>query len=288
MGQDLGKKSRWVGTAMSPGHEILDMVPRALSDLPAEISPGARYVAQLTAWRTAQSVALKPIMEALKSLSELEQWGGPCLVADRVNFDWRTAPIKRYSSFEHFYQEELEETWGSWERLQAIYRKLVKGEISDAEVPREIEISRSHSENARRLAGDDGVPAAALNGGRREGAGRPAKGSSHSENARRLAGDDGVPAAGNQRDIIPLNSSRGTSAAHRVSKLKRDAPEFAARLAAGEFRSVRAAERAAGMRVSHTVGLGRPETVARRLIEHSPDYARAVVQAIEEQLRDQT
>jgi hypothetical protein len=39
------------------------------------------------------------------------------------------------------------------------------------------------------------------------------------------------------------------TAAYLVAKLKRDAPEIAARLAAGEFRSGRAAARSAGIKV---------------------------------------
>ncbi len=39
--------------------------------------------------------------------------------------------------------------------------------------------------------------------------------------------------------------TRGTSAAYRVSKLKRDRPDIAERLAHGEYKSVSAAERAA-------------------------------------------
>ena len=41
--------------------------------------------------------------------------------------------------------------------------------------------------------------------------------------------------------------NRGTSAAYRVARLKRDHPGIAARLAASEFNSVSAAERAAGV-----------------------------------------
>ena len=51
----------------------------------------------------------------------------------------------------------------------------------------------------------------------------------------------------------------GNSAAYLVAKLKRDAPEFAERLAAGEFKSARAAARAAGFKVDTP-----PLTLARR------------------------
>ena len=41
----------------------------------------------------------------------------------------------------------------------------------------------------------------------------------------------------------------GTNSEYRIAKLKRDAPEFAERLQAGEFKTVREAERAAGFAV---------------------------------------
>jgi hypothetical protein len=47
---------------------------------------------------------------------------------------------------------------------------------------------------------------------------------------------------------VQLNSG-GNSVASRVARLKRDHPEVAERLAAGEFRNVRDAERAAGLPV---------------------------------------
>jgi hypothetical protein len=41
--------------------------------------------------------------------------------------------------------------------------------------------------------------------------------------------------------VTSLQVERGNSAAYLVARLKRDAPEIAERLAAGEFRSARAA-----------------------------------------------
>ena len=49
------------------------------------------------------------------------------------------------------------------------------------------------------------------------------------------------------RHMKCLSFGRGTSA-YTIARLKRDAPEFAKRLAAGEFRSARAAALAAGIR----------------------------------------
>jgi hypothetical protein len=47
--------------------------------------------------------------------------------------------------------------------------------------------------------------------------------------------------------ITGTRQGYGTSTAYRIAKLKRDAPEIVGRLAAGEFKTVRAAERAAGL-----------------------------------------
>lgn len=52
-----------------------------------------------------------------------------------------------------------------------------------------------------------------------------------------------------KNENIRMIDDYGTSATYRIAKLKRDAPEFAARLEAGEFSNVREAERAAGFRV---------------------------------------
>lgn len=73
--------------------------------------------------------------------------------------------------------------------------------------------------------------------------------------AQQLAQSDAVPALRNakggrptkEEDRTRVSHSGGTSAAYLVAKLKRDAPEFADRLAAGEFRSARAAALAAGI-----------------------------------------
>lgn len=57
--------------------------------------------------------------------------------------------------------------------------------------------------------------------------------------------EGGRPGKGEKRDTV--SHSGGTSATYLVAKLKRDAPEFAERLAAGEFRSARACALAAGI-----------------------------------------
>ena len=71
----------------------------------------------------------------------------------------------------------------------------------------------------------------------------------------------------------------GNNAAYLAARIRRDAPEIADRM--HEFGSTAAAARAAGIPVPKPtrLTLGNPETVARRLIEHGEDYARAVAQS---------
>jgi hypothetical protein len=69
-----------------------------------------------------------------------------------------------------------------------------------------------------------------------------------------------------------INSNPGgTSATYRTAKLKRDHPEIAERMAAGEFKSVAEAERAAGVREpvepSTRINLPKdPEAAARKIL----------------------
>jgi hypothetical protein len=65
-----------------------------------------------------------------KELRKLSDWLGGFLVAETINFDWRTAPFKHYASFEHFYHGELGSTWDTWDQLRDMYRKLITGEQS--------------------------------------------------------------------------------------------------------------------------------------------------------------
>lgn len=65
------------------------------------------------------------------------------------------------------------------------------------------------------------------------------------EKVKPLANHGGKRKKGAQGDIITLG--RGTSAAYLVARLKRDHPRIARDLAAGKYRSARAAARAAGI-----------------------------------------
>lgn len=53
---------------------------------------------------------------------------------------------------------------------------------------------------------------------------------------------------GDKTENITSTSDRGTSSTYRLGKIKRDHPELAERIMAGEFKSVSEAERAAGLR----------------------------------------
>lgn len=111
---DLAKKSRWVGEAIAPAKSMLS---RSLNDLPSDVTPGAKQVAMLTAWRTAQADAIERVTAALDMLETLPDWSGGFLVCDAINFDWRTAPFKRYASFTDFFDTELRDTWEAWDAI---------------------------------------------------------------------------------------------------------------------------------------------------------------------------
>lgn len=123
---DLGKKARWANEAIGPANDVLHRAGRGLVDLPTDVTPGARQVAQLSAWRAAQDYAIAPVGAALEELSKLPDWTGGFLVANSINFDWRTAPFRHYDSFADLYRKELEPTWRAWDRLHERCRQLVE------------------------------------------------------------------------------------------------------------------------------------------------------------------
>lgn len=55
--------------------------------------------------------------------------------------------------------------------------------------------------------------------------------------------------------------------------IKRDRLDIAVRMAKGEFHSVRAAAREAGIKTTATVSLGNTETVAWRIAEQGVEFA---------------
>lgn len=252
---DLNNKARWASEAIGPANSVLRHAARGLADLPSDVTPGARQVAQLTAWRAAQSYAIGPIGAALEELRTLPDWTGGFIVADTVDFDWRTAPFEHYKSFEDFYNRELKSTWGEWDQLQKTYRKLIEGDINDQQAEEQVK----RDAHAMQLAGENGVQA---------------------------IGERGRPKVdeekGYKKENITFN--RGTSAAYRVAKLKRDHPDIAERLAAGEFKSVSAAERAAG--VETYTKLSKLDKVLNQTLkawsEASEDERSAFFEAIQE------
>ena len=126
MTSDLGRKSRWANEAIGPAQSVLGRAGRGLVDLPADVTPGARQVAQLTAWRAAQDHALTMVTAALDELRVLPDWSGGFLVVDQINFDWRDAPFRHYTSFDDFYRRELQPTYQAWERLLARWNEVSK------------------------------------------------------------------------------------------------------------------------------------------------------------------
>ena len=222
MASDLDEKSRWATEVTGPARDVLHQSLRRLVDLPGSVSEGAKEIAQLTAWRAAQAFALNPIREALDKVKGLRDWDKPFFVApNTTRFDWRDAPIKRFESFEHFYQSELETTWGAWEDLQKTYKKVDNGEINEDQAEEEVRESgaaaRRKSQAEQREAIKD-VAARAPHGANQ-----------HSEEVPK---NNGTPSRGSNQ------------ASYRLSRLKRDAPDYAERYVSGEFKSVSAAVRA--------------------------------------------
>lgn len=75
-----------------------------------------------------------------------------------------------------------------------------------------------------------------------------------------------------------------TNAAHLLRRVARTSPETLAAYEAGDLKTARAAAKAAGIRVTETVALGRPATVAKRIAAMGDDYACAVIVALQVQL----
>ena len=86
------------------------------------------------------------------------------------------------------------------------------------------------------------------------------------------------PVGPNGHEILKVH---GTSSAYLAARIKREAPEIAARI--HEFTSMAAAARAAGIKVSQPkrVTLGDPAALAAAIRALGDDYARAVVDALE-------
>jgi hypothetical protein len=198
----------WAQAGITPTQEVLEPIMRSLHDLPPEGSTeGAREVAQLAAWRAAQEFAFEPVMAALTKLRD-RTWNPdqPFMLTDSVRFSWKTAPIRKYASFDDFYCRELESTWGKWSDLQRDWADVVRGKKTVKQVEDRVRQAQTLARSPKQLA---------------------------EPNVNQI---DGSPYKTNIRGY-------GTSAEYRVAKLKRDHAAVADRLAAGEFKSVAQAER---------------------------------------------
>lgn len=221
MVSELSKRMSWATERISPTREVLEPVMRSLYDLPVEgSSDGAREVAFLAAWRAAQMFAFQPVMDALSKLRE-RTWDPeqPFLLTDSVHFSWKTAPIRKYASFEDFYQRELEPTWGKWTDLQQTWRDVVTGRLSYQEG---VDLVRQRAEAARR--------ADELDLANQRPVGRP----------KRETVDD-------QKNDVNGYRPDGNSAEAALRRLRKDRTDLHARVLAGEL-TAHAAMVAAGFR----------------------------------------
>jgi hypothetical protein len=175
-------------------------VPRALDDMGELIHPGAREIATLTVIARSQDWQLKPLMQALQAASKITDWSHPWMVAENIKrgrfgprFNWRDAPYRYYKSFEDFYQQEIETTWGKWEDLQRTWTEVIKGKISEAEARQRIERGK----------------------------------------LRAHGGDRRSDQVDNTSNDINLKAKGGTSRSYTLARLDRDRPDLAAKVDAG-------------------------------------------------------
>jgi len=176
---------------------------RSVKDLPS-VAVGAKEIALLTIFKEEQRFAFEPVMQALKFLSELDDWSHSFFVADRTEsefFDWRQMPLRQYRSFDDFYHQELEATWGKWSELQETYAKIVRHEITQQQGVDEI---RNRAAKAQQI--DANTPDL-------KEAHRPKKGSA--------------------TEIDTTVIGRGTE--YALAKLRKDRPNIHARVLAGEI-----------------------------------------------------
>jgi hypothetical protein len=189
--------------------------------LPKDLSPGAREVALLTAVTKAQAEHIVPMAEALQSLKDKgpDIWQGQFLVAAGEKFDWRTAPWRRYASFEDFYDQELAPVYGAYEEFLQTADRVVRGELSaeeGASLTRKRATAQEHVDAA--------PPRERIND--QQAGGRIPKGDKDNRDNITVRGGD---------------SGGGTSAEYLTRRIVRDHPEIAEKMRNGEYKSVRAA-----------------------------------------------
>lgn len=145
---------------------------------------------------------------------------------------------RTYSSFAEYFTDRVRQPFRRWAELEGTYR------YAKTYAPELFEVAFSEATTkAQQLALSSAVPKLADHGGERKA---------------------------EQRSERTLKS-RGETAAYLVARLKRDHPDIVERLAAGEFKSAKAAARAAGIKVDAT-----PLQLLRRTWKRASPAERAV------------
>jgi hypothetical protein len=208
-------RTELANSVMATAEGVEAVMPRGLDGLPPDIAAadnGAREIAILTLTARLQEWRLKPVMEALHRLHALKDWSHSFLIAHTKaagpSLNWRDAPMRRYSSFSEFYQQELQTVFGDWGRLQAKWERVVKGKISEEQAEADLKAERA----ARMIAA----------------------------NAKDLAN---VSRQGQRTDLVDNNNNyvneverpSGNSESYALRKLRKDRRDLHARVLAGEI-----------------------------------------------------
>jgi hypothetical protein len=186
---------------------------------------GGKAMAAATLIARTQDWQLKPLMDALETLSKVKDWDHSWLVAQEIDgspsFNWRDAPSRRYASFQDFYDRELAPTWGQWDRLVETWRRVRQGEISEGEAVEGIRLS-AETREAIRAAKE--LPPLPKSGGDRR-------------SVRFQLGDPSPSWLSNHNNIV-----------YFCRRLARDYPDIFAALERGKYNSVHDALIVAGLR----------------------------------------
>jgi hypothetical protein len=185
-------------------------------------------------------------LAALKSLGP-QIWPGKFLIADKAEFNWRTAPWVHYESFEDFYDRELAPIYGDYEEFVRNHTKMIHGEISAEQF-------------VDRINAVDAADAAVQQGNR--------------QGARTDLFDN----------IQEVKAPTGTSQSAALRRLRNNKPELHARVLAGEL-SPHAAMVQAGYRPrTITIRADDAESIVRTLRRQlDPDVARRVAKLFAEE-----
>jgi hypothetical protein len=199
-------------------------LPRMIEEVDGITGPGAEQVAKLTLAARSQDWVFSHVVNALQALETLpsEAWKRPFMVAvapresfGEPTFFWNTAPVRRYASFLDFYRRELEQTFGRWIDLQALWQRRVAGEVTEDEAKKEIEAraARAQAADAKDRALQEQQP----HGGDRRSA------------------NEGIKFDNKNSDSKLEAPPTGTTAAYAHRRLRKDRPDLHARVLAGEI-----------------------------------------------------